>query len=217
MPMIARGSVERIRTSFHVESGGVEVIRGATRPWAFRPHYHDGEEVVRLLQGRARLRLHGTVRDVAAGDTVVVPAKVVHRFEPVDGVGWAFASHFIQGGTQQPVPAVADRATLSGRVIEILSGRPSLLSGIDEIAARCALSKGYVARVFRRETGSSLHNFHVVYGLHRAKTLLREDVRVVDAALEAGFYDQAHLNREFVRTFGMTPATFQAAWRNAAP
>ena len=32
------------------------------------------------------------------------------------------------------------------------------------------------------------------------------------AALAAGFYDQAHLNREFVRTYGMTPAAFRDGW-----
>jgi AraC-like DNA-binding protein len=39
----------------------------------------------------------------------------------------------------------------------------------------------------------------------------------VEAALAAGFYDQAHLNREFVRTLGMTPAAFRAGWSAAQP
>src|SRR3546814_16328815 len=48
--------------------------------------------------------------------------------------------------------------------------------------------------------------------LHKAKASLRDHALVIEAALDAGFYDQAHLNREFVKTFGMTPAVFRAAW-----
>ena len=74
------------------------------------------------------------------------------------------------------------------------------------------MSQGHLSRAFRRETGSSLHNFHVLLALHRAKALLRRQTPVVEAALAAGFYDQAHLNREFVRTYGMTPAAFRDGW-----
>jgi AraC-like DNA-binding protein len=83
---------------------------------------------------------------------------------------------------------------------------------VEANAQACAVSAGHLARAFRRETGSSLHNFHVLLALHKAKALLRDRALIIDAALEAGFYDQAHLNREFVRTFGMTPAAFQAGW-----
>jgi AraC-like DNA-binding protein len=38
---------------------------------------------------------------------------------------------------------------------------------------------------------------------------------VVEAALAAGFTDQAHLNREFVRMLGMTPDAFRKGWATA--
>ena len=209
------GTLRTIRTSLHVEASGVEIIRGGLFPWAFRPHYHDGQEVVRLLAGRAKLRLPGAVRDLAAGDTIVVPAKTVHRFEPIDDVGWAFASHFVRRAVDSCLQA--ERLMLSHRIIDMLASRPSLQSDIDDISECCSLSAGYIARIFRRETGTSLHNFHIVLGLHKAKALIRDGIGVVEAALEAGFYDQAHLNREFVRTFGMTPGTFRSAWRQLRP
>ena len=33
-----------------------------------------------------------------------------------------------------------------------------------------------------------------------------------DAAIDSGFYDQAHLTREFVRTYGFTPKAYKSAW-----
>lgn len=34
----------------------VEIIAGERHAWRFRPHFHAGDEIVRVLAGRARLR-----------------------------------------------------------------------------------------------------------------------------------------------------------------
>lgn len=202
------------RTSFTVSSGGagrVETIAGARHAWRFRLHFHAGDEIVQVLAGRARLRLPTACREVAAGDTVVVPAGVIHRFEPVDGSGWAFSSRFVPSATKNASTNNA-RDALGAQARTLLTGRPSLHTDVEAIAQACAVSAGHLARAFRRETGTSLHNFHVLLALHKAKALLRDHAPVIEAALDAGFYDQAHLNREFVKTFGMTPAVFRAGW-----
>jgi len=202
------------RTSFTVtssSSGATETIAGACHRWRFRPHFHAGDEVVQILAGRARLRLPDTCRDVMAGDIVTVPAGVIHRFEPVDGSGWAFRSRFAPAATRS-VSTDASLRKLPTRVRALLDERSSLHTDVAAIAQACAVSAGHLARAFRREIGTSLHNFHVLLALHGAKALLREGVPIVVAALDAGFCDQAHLNREFVRTFGMTPAAFRAGW-----
>ena len=78
---------------------------------------------------------------------------------------------------------------------------------------RLRVSAGYLTRAFRRATGTSPHNFHVLLVLQKAKALLRGGAPLAAAAFDSGFYDQAHLTREFVRTYGFTPKAFQAAWR----
>lgn len=203
------------RTSFSVAktaAGPIETIAGACRPWRFRPHFHAGDEIVELHAGRARLRLPETCIDVAAGDTVVVPAGVIHRFEPTDDAGWAFTSRFVP----PPAHRAAADQPLGERVKAMLAERATLHTDVETLARACAVSTGYMARAFRRETGTGLHNFHVLLALHRAKALLRGQAGIAGAALDAGFYDQAHLNREFVHTFGMTPAAFRAGWSIAA-
>ena len=205
------------RTTFMVGPnavGSIETIIGACHPWRFRPHFHAGDELVQILAGRARLRFHDACRDVIAGDMVTVPAGVIHRFEPVDRKGWAFRSRFVSSATTGMPPHDSLRG-LCMRVCALLSGRPSLYTDVEAIAQACTVSAGHLARAFRRETGTSVHNFHVLLALHRAKGLLRAGVPIVAAALDAGFYDQAHLNREFVRTFGMTPVAFRAGWVTA--
>lgn len=202
-----------VRTQFLVRrgtSGPTETIAGKRHAWRFRLHFHAGDEIVHILAGRARLSLPDGYREVTAGDMLVVPAGVIHRFEPMDSRGWAFRSRFVNASTPRN-PAWMG-TTLAARAATQLADRPSLRTNITTLALKYEISPDYLARTFRRSTGSGLHNFHVLLALHRAKALLRQHVPIVEAALAAGFCDQAHLNREFVRTYGMTPAAFRDGW-----
>ena len=199
------------RTTLSV-SRRIETITGERSAWRFRPHYHAGDEVVRLTAGRARLRLPHASRDVQAGDTIVVPAGTIHRFEPVDAEGWAFTSEFIVRDAADPRPVTRDDERLVARAIELLARREGLRSDPDGLARACHVSSGHLARTFQRVTGTGLHNFHVLLVLQKAKALLRDGAPLAAAALDSGFYDQAHLTREFVRTYGFTPKAFKVAW-----
>jgi len=200
-----------LRTSLAVDRD-IETIAGPRAPWRFRLHYHAGDEIVRLLAGRARLRLPDGARDVCAGETVVIPAGTIHRFEPVDDEGWSFASDFVvrSDDARDRLPSV--HQPLAARAIAELAGRDTLRSDTEEVASACGVSAGHLSRTFQRVTGSGLHNFHVVIVLQKAKARLREGAPLAGAALDAGFYDQAHLTREFVRTYGFTPKAYQSAW-----
>jgi AraC-like DNA-binding protein len=203
------------RTTLSV-SRRIETITGERSAWRFRPHYHAGDEVVRLTAGRARLRLPHASRDVQAGDTIVVPAGTIHRFEPVDAEGWAFTSEFIVRDAADPRPVTRDDERLVARAIELLARREGLRSDPDGLARACHVSSGHLARTFQRVTGTGLHNFHVLLVLQKAKSLLREGAPLAAAAVDSGFYDQAHLTREFVRTYGFTPKAFKSAWSDSS-
>ncbi len=166
----------------------------------------------------------------AARASFTVSQGVSGRIEIIEGArhAWRFRPHFHAG--DEIVQVLAGRArlrlpstcrevvaggALGAQAMALLTGRPSLHTDVEAIAQACAVSAGHLARAFRRETGTSLHNFHVLLALHKAKASLRNQAPVIDAALDAGFYDQVHLNREFVKTFGMTPAVFRAGWAAA--
>ena len=206
------------RTMFKVERGDcrqVEIIEGGQAPWRFRPHFHAGDEIVQLLAGRARLRLPTLSIELGRDETVVVPAGVVHRFEPLDDKGWAFSSQFVMPLAATRLPGAPDAAAGEGLVshaMRRLADRATLRTEPGSIARQCGVSAGHLSRAFRRITGTSLHNFHVLLALHRTKAQLRAGADLSQAALDGGFYDQAHLTREFVRTYGMTPGAFRAAW-----
>jgi len=205
-----------LRTSLAVDDAGGrhrEVIFGEQFKWSFRMHYHAGDEIVQVRAGRALLRLGQSCRLVEAGETVRVPAGIVHRFEPLDTQGWGFVSEF---STPTASGSEGEAGTkLIAQIRDLLAERGSLRTDVGLIAQACALSKGYLSRRFRHEVGTSLHDFHVLIALHNAKSELKCGSSIVEAALQAGFYDQAHLTREFVRTYGFTPGVFRAAWQTA--
>ncbi len=165
-----------------------------------------------MLAGRTRLRLPSGSRQLEAGETVVVPAGTIHRFEPLDSEGWAFASRFVRRHDGSRLA----RHPLVARAIEWLGRRDGLRSQTEELANACHVSAGHLTRTFRHVTGTTPHNFHVLLVLQKAKELLREGAPPATAAFDSGFYDQAHLTRELVRTYGFTPKVFQSAWSTGA-
>ena len=64
-------------------------------------------------------------------------------------------------------------------------------------------------RRFKKAAGLTPHQFLVQNRLRMAKKLLAEQLPPAAAALEAGFYDQSHLNRWFRRNIGLTPREYR--------
>ncbi len=59
----------------HLEVWSQSVVPGSATP----PHCHDCEEVVLVLAGEGTVRLEGQERTFHQGDTLIVPANVVHQ------------------------------------------------------------------------------------------------------------------------------------------
>ena len=214
------GSSRTSRTFLTVRQAGgrpLEVIEGGQFSWRFRPHFHAGDEIVRLLAGRARLRLPTGCREIAEGDTVVVPAGMVHRFEPVDDKGWAFASEFVLRPADTPPAGSADghaAAGLARQAMMRLADRGTLRTDVESIARDCAVSPGHLARAFHRVTGTSLHNFHVLLAeFHKAKARLREGAPVIEAALDGGFYDRRISRANSCGRWARDAGNLRSAWR----
>lgn len=76
------------------------------------------------------------------------------------------------------------------------------------LAGRAGLSAFHLCRVFREAVGMTPHAYQIQVRVRRAKSLLRAGLPITLAAAEAGFYDQAHLNRHFKRLVGVTPGRY---------
>jgi AraC-like DNA-binding protein len=78
---------------------------------------------------------------------------------------------------------------------------------LHELAARLSVSPFHLARVFRRETGYSLHAYRIHLRLRQALVRLPESRgNFTGLALELGFASHSHFTDTFRRTFGVAPS-----------
>ncbi|MGF6780250.1 helix-turn-helix domain-containing protein [Paraburkholderia sp. GAS334] len=81
------------------------------------------------------------------------------------------------------------------------------------LANECGMSVGHFSHAFKQQTGQSPYQFLIAQRLLRAKALmLTTQLSLAEIALACGFAAQAHFNRRFLTSNGMSPG----AWRRAA-
>lgn len=98
------------------------------------------------------------------------------------------------------------------RVKEILAANLDGDISLPMLADDCRLSTRHFGRAFRKSTGIAPHQWLMHRRVEVATALLRDcPLSLSEAALAAGFANQAHFTRVFSRVVGVTPG----AWRRA--
>lgn len=80
-----------------------------------------------------------------------------------------------------------------------------------DLAKEVDLSRYQLIRGFARELGLPPHAYILQRRIALARRLIRSGRALAEVAAMAGFYDQSHLTRCFVRQFGVTPSRYAAA------
>jgi AraC-like DNA-binding protein len=91
--------------------------------------------------------------------------------------------------------------------------RERIIAGVDagetltvaELAAEARLNVSYLIRSVKRATGLTPHALVMQARVDRARRMLLDGAPAAEAAVTAGFCDQAHLIRHFRRHYGVTP------------
>ena len=97
------------------------------------------------------------------------------------------------------------------KALERLDGDAASPTGLSELAELAGISRFQLLRAFAREVGATPHAYLVQRRVFLARRLLAAGRPIVEAATDAGFADQSHLTRAFVRQFGVTPGRYAAA------
>jgi len=96
------------------------------------------------------------------------------------------------------------------RVMELLTEHLDGSVRLATLAEECGLSVSHFARSFRRTFGRSAHQFLILQRIEKAKALLSASMCALsDAALEAGFSDQAAFSRTFKAVVGISPGQWR--------
>lgn len=81
---------------------------------------------------------------------------------------------------------------------------------LGELAQSVGLSTAHFARMFRKSTGETPHQFVLRQKIARAKTMLRApDTRILDVAVACGFKTQQHFAQVFRDVCRVSPTEYR--------
>lgn len=210
--------IERVWRS-HSDNGG-PFLAVASSHWEF---------VVTRIDGLTSITLHGP--ETRAREVFCPPNGewLAVRFTAGTFMPHLPVGKLIDGHDVTLPPAFRGRFRLAGRTWEIPSyenaeifvtrlARFGIIERDSTVAAvlqtdDLAIAPRTTQRHFLHATGMSYSSLRQIERARRATQLLREGVPPGDVALEAGYFDQAHLTRTLRRLIGLTPARVARAER----
>jgi AraC family transcriptional regulator len=132
----------------------------------------------------------------------------------LDSVEQAIAVALVNGHAVRHRPVQIYRGGLGSarlrRIQEFVHAKMEDDLSLGEMAQAVGLSTAHFARMFRRSTGETPHQFVLRQRLERAKTMLRApDARVLDVAVACGFKTQQHFAQVFRDVCGISPTAYR--------
>lgn len=119
---------------------------------------------------------------------------------------------FAEEGRVAPASSAERRAVT--RACDYLIEHHAENVSLETLAGMASLSPFHFNRLFSAQFGVPPHQFQTLLRIARVKALLREGWSIPQAAMQAGFFDQSHLNRHFKRVVGVTPGQYCASSKN---
>ncbi|APR38482.1 AraC family transcriptional regulator [Paraburkholderia sp. SOS3] len=160
------------------------------------------------LAGRALPFVEGGVttdpRIAAATETLL--QRVDHQFEPLEQ----------SDALAELARALAAAAGMTGergkgdysaarRAREYLHANHTRVVTLEEVEAATGRDRWSLSHDFRTFYGTSPYRYLTMRRLDAVRRMLLSGVSLATAAADAGFADQSHMTRHFLKTFGLTP------------
>jgi AraC-like DNA-binding protein len=161
-----------------------------------------------LLAARLR-RLHGALLGQATAlrrDELL--ASVVLAAARRAGTSSGPAARPAEAG---PAQEPADAGRVAARARDLIAGRYRDDLTADDLATVTGRSRFAVHRAFTHVYGMPPSDYQRQLRLREARALIAAGTPISEAAALAGFADQSHLSRWFVRYYGVTPGRYQHA------
>jgi len=96
------------------------------------------------------------------------------------------------------------------RIRDKLFDEIGIIHSLEDLANEVGMSRYQVLRAFKKQYGLSPHAYLMDERIKRAKNMLKSGQALSDVALQLGFSDQAHFQRQFKKTLAVTPKFYQS-------
>lgn len=114
---------------------------------------------------------------------------------------------------EEEVPSLSvggERKRMVEELMELIAGRCTEPIRMEELCGRFGLSRSYLHRIFKQETGLTIMEYLIVCRMNMAKGYLRSSsIPLAEVALASGFQDLSHFCRMFKRLTGITPGQYR--------
>jgi AraC-like DNA-binding protein/quercetin dioxygenase-like cupin family protein len=190
-------------------------LHGNARGWKML--YFDPEIVFESLGDEERYRavaLRPTVQDRDQSfrfgrlfNAITNPQPDLLRIEEdlVTVITYAFMRNSSQRPLRLPtLPSVSN-------VLKLIDCEPEKPLSLREMGDLVGVNRFHFLRGFARVTGVTPHAYILQRRVRLARRLLLAGHEVAQASTEAGFNDQSHMTRAFVRQLGTTPGRYRQA------
>jgi AraC family transcriptional regulator len=132
----------------------------------------------------------------------------------LDSVEQAMAVTLVNGHAVKHRPVQFSRSGLGSarlrRIKELVHAKMEDDLSLDEMAQAVGLSTAHFARMIRKSTNETPHQFVLRQRLDRAKAMLRApEARVLDVAIACGFKTQQHFAQVFRDVWGVSPTEYR--------
>jgi len=174
-----------------------------------------GEVELRRVDNLVDARLGALVESVNAERIAGFPSGRLF----LDSVEQALAVALVNGYAVRHRSVQTHRGGLGSarlrRIKEFVDAKIEDELTLREMAKSVELSRAHFARMFRKSTGESPHQFVLRQRIERAMTMLRaDDARVVDVAVACGFKTQQHFARVFRHVCGVSPTDYRLEFQH---
>ena len=132
----------------------------------------------------------------------------------LDSVEQAMAVALVSGHAVRHRPVQLYRGGLGSgrlrRIKELVHAKMEDDLSLDQMAESVGLCTAHFARMFRKSTGETPHQFVLRQRVERAKAMLRaSDVRILDVAVACGFRTQQHFAQVFRDVCRVSPTEYR--------
>jgi len=132
----------------------------------------------------------------------------------LDSIEQAMAVALVNGHAVRHRPVQIYKGGLGSarlrRIKELVHAKIEDDLSLDEMAQSVGLSTAHFARMFRKSTGETPHQFVLRQRIERAKAMLRApNARVLDVAVACGFKTQQHFAQVFRDVWGVSPTDYR--------
>lgn len=216
---------------YPADSDGVEIgtVRGMDVALPF--HFHEEDQLTFVLSGRRRFVIGNMQQDIPSGSGIHIPYWTPHRsLSDVSDLvcinmyltpnAYAIAELLMglkQLWQRKSFVSRLDIVALAAQCRK--SDTPALSQDrriyiepdvtVGHAAQLANMSREGFSRRFKKLYGMSPQAYQVMTKLNNARRLLRIGEPLAAVSAEAGFSDQSHMGRHFLRFFGVTPGLYR--------